>query len=98
MCYMIESDLVLANILSKKDYEDKGVEIFELKKYKNKIISNAESRGIDIYIDITQSSLLDSLSIYYKSFRMIGDRIYKINNIDLNYFNNQLPDELVDLF
>lgn len=98
MCYLIESDLILANVLSKEDYENKGIEIPELKRYKNKIINAAESKGIDLYVDITSSSLLDSLSNYYEIFRMIGDRIYKINNIDLTYFNNQLPDEIVDLF
>lgn len=97
MCYLIESDLVLANVLSKKDYEQ-GIEIFELKRYKNRIINAAESKGIDLYVDITHSSLLDSLNNYYEIFRMIGDRIYKIDNIDLDYFNDQLPDEIIDLF
>lgn len=94
MSYVIEADYVLANILKDKEIGE-SVGMKDLISFEYSVITKARSKGIELYVDLTDDSISTSLEIYNAIFKMIGNEIYKITEINIDIFNKQLPENLL---
>lgn len=95
MCYFIDSEIILGNLLAnkrKKEYSIK--ELFNIKEALECKLSN-------VYIDMAKNSLFSAMEYYPNLFKWTGKSIVLDNSkcdksfIDSN-FNRKLPLEIKD--
>jgi hypothetical protein len=95
MCYFIDSEIILANLVNnqKKEYTIK-----DLLNIKDSI----EMEMSDIYIDLTKKSIFSTIEYYPHLFNWTGNsiKLVKDENLQDNYielnFNRKLPIEIKD--
>lgn len=101
MCTYVGSDVVLANLLSVKD-EDQGVNMKDVMKYCNQVMVEISNMKNDkrqyFYFDIYSDSVDEAVNSYKLIFDKFAGKIYRKNNINLEYFNSRYPSELSIIF
>ena len=95
MCLYVGSDVILANLLSKKD----GVSKKEIVSYCKKLSDTFNDNQINnVYIDVNDYEIEHALSKYNREFRFFQGR-YSINEkINLKHFNARYDDSVVSSF
>ena len=100
MCLVLESEVILANILSKSKF-DHGISRNGLAEYCLEIkeeLSQIESmKSQYVYFDITPQSVKKAVEVYQDFFVELGDKIFSYKKINVDYFNTRFQTEISDL-
>ena len=99
MCHIIDSYLILVNILKNKKNECTIKDLLQMKDELEKSIPN-------IFIDITRQSIFSTLEYYPNMFYWTGNSIKCKNNSESLFnetyiesnFNRKLPDNIKEKF
>jgi hypothetical protein len=95
MCYEIDSEVILANVLRKRS----ECSLRELLELKNKI----EKKLSSVYVDVTINSVLASIESHPRMFYWKNDRIHRVSasqrefftvNYINTFFNTNLNDKI----
>jgi hypothetical protein len=93
MCLVLESEVILANVLSRS--VDYGIDRNGLAEYCDKIKEEltkiTEMSSKYVYFDITQDSVNNAVKLYHDFFIEIGDKIFPYRKINVEYFNSRFP-------
>lgn len=95
MCYEIDSEVILANILKKKAECSLG-ELVEIK-------SQLEKEFPSVYVDVTRNSVFATIETYPKIFCWMNEKIHRgfafsENENLVTYFNEDLNDKIKESF
>ncbi len=99
MCLMLESEVILANVLSnptcKYGIDRDGITEYcmEIKKELSKMKDIASEY---VYFDITSQSIKNAIELYQDFFVEIGGRICSYKKINVDYFNSRFQNEISD--
>lgn len=77
MCYEIDSDVIMANLLRNKD----NCSIKELVHIKQKI----EEENPDVYVDVTRNSIFSAIETNPLFFIWVDDQIKRSNSFDQQF-------------
>lgn len=99
MCLVLESEVILANILSKSIF-DHGINRNGLAEYCLQIkeeLSKIDRMAYEyVYFDITPQSVKKAVEVYRDFFVELGDKILSYKKINVDYFNSRLQNEISD--
>lgn len=103
MCLYLNSEVILANILSYYPRSYCGVDIMLIEQYCMKIkelLINDANRPNFIFFQILEGDIEKDISSFSKHFGKFMGRYYKESNFDLEFFNNRCQniDNLRNIF
>lgn len=97
MCLVLQSEVILANVLSHVD-SDYGVDRDDLAQYCRKVKSELAKHKVSakkyVYFDIDEQSVKDAIRTYTNQFVEVGDKIYGYRKINIDYFNSRLNSDI----
>ncbi len=97
MCLVLESEVILANLLSKITGEC-GIDRNDLVEYcveiKKQLAELGSMLSKYIYFDISTQSINKAIKSYHDWFVQVGDKVFAYNNINACYFNSRFSDEI----
>ena len=92
MCLYVGSEVVLANLLSKKD----EITIEDISLYCEKLKKRLSNKNL--YININDEEINNMLLKYPDEFRYFQDRYFANDKINLNYFNSRYSRDIASTF
>ena len=92
MCLYVGSEVVLANLLSKKD----EITIEDISLYCEKLKEHLSNKNL--YININDEEINNMLLKYPNEFRYFRDRYFANKKINLDYFNSRYSRDIASTF
>lgn len=93
MCLYVSSEVILANLLSKKN----GVSQKEIVLYCQRLQRELNNKH-NVYINFNDKEIKNALSKYNREFRYFQGRYFVNNKINLEHFNARYDDSVVSAF
>ena len=96
MCLYVSSEVVLANLLSKKN----GATSEEISSYCKQLREALNEHGHDraVYINVNEQEIDHALSKYCKEFRLFQGRYFMNDGVNIARFNARFDDEVIGTF
>ncbi|MBU7005894.1 hypothetical protein [Phosphitispora fastidiosa] len=99
MCLVLQSEVILANVLSQVDQQC-GVDRNELVKYceevKSELAKLPSMESEYVYFDVDEQSIRNAVKIYQTFFAQFGNKIFGCKKINVDYFNSRFNPEVSD--
>ena len=96
MCLYVSPEVVLANLLSRKNGVSKKEIDLYCSRLKDEFLKKDEIG--DVYINLNDNEMDNALSRYNKEFRHFQGRYFINENINLYQFNARYDDNVVSTF
>lgn len=95
MCFVFESEVILANVLS-ENLQD-GIDGNGLAEYCKVVAEELKSTDLSsehVYFDITSQAIKSAVRSYQDIFIEIGNRVFAYRQINPGYFNSRFSNEI----